>query len=242
MMPRDLTRDTFFNGRLQVKQHRMGYRYSIDAVILADRVRPKPGDQVLELGTGCGIISLVAAFRFPEAFFFGVEIQPELAAIAAENVRDNRLTRQINIVEADLKTVTLNQFPEPLDLVVCNPPYRRAAAGRINPNSQRAVARHEIETRLSDVAAAANRLLKTGGRFVVIYSAERLTDLLVALRSTHIEPKWLRCIHSRRQSEAKLTLLEGIKRGNPGLKIAPPLVIYNADGAYTAETAAMFQL
>jgi tRNA1Val (adenine37-N6)-methyltransferase len=240
-MPAALTRDTFFNGRLQVKQHRSGYRYSIDAVILAHRVRPKAEDRVLDLGTGCGIIPMVAACRFPNALYYGVEIQPELAAIADENVRDNRLSEKIRIIHQDLKTLKQNQFPAPFDLVVCNPPYRRTSAGRINPNSQRAVARHEIETRLSDVVAAAGRLLKTAGKFIVIYSAERLTDLLSVMRSIHIEPKFLQCIHSRCGSEAKLILLEGIKSGNPGMKIAPPLLIYQADGSYSAEVAAMFQ-
>ena len=141
-----------------------------------------------------------------------------------------------------METLTQNQFQAPMDLVISNPPYRRATSGRINPNSQRAIARHEIKTTLSGVVAVAGRMLRTAGRFIMIYSAERLTDLLVQLRSVRIEPKFIRFIHSRQETEAKLILLEGMKAGNPGMKVGAPLVMYNEDGAYSENMNAMFQV
>jgi tRNA1Val (adenine37-N6)-methyltransferase len=241
-MAAPLTNDTFFNGKLVVQQLRTGYRYSIDAIILAHQIKPRPGDRVLDLGTGCGIVPIISAFQFPDALFYGAEIQPELAAVAGANVAANHMEDRVQIMQQDLKTLEPNQFKAPMDLVVSNPPYRRASSGRINPNAQKAVARHEIKTTLEQVVAAAERMLKTAGRFIVIYSAERLTDLLPTLRAARIEPKYLRCIHSRKDTEAKLVLLEGIKLGNPGMKIAAPLVIYGDDGAYSKEVQAMFRL
>jgi tRNA1Val (adenine37-N6)-methyltransferase len=237
-----LTHDTFFNGKITIRQSRSGYRYSIDAVILAHHARPMPGDQVLDLGTGCGIIPIMLAFQFHEADFFGVEIQPELADIARQNVRENHMENQIKIMCRDMETLRQNQFQGPMDLVISNPPYRRAASGRINPNSQRAIARHEIKITLSGVATAAGCMLKTAGKFIMIYSAERLADLLVQLRSVRIEPKFIRFIHSGQETEAKLILLEGVKEGNPGMKVGAPLVIYGEDGAYSEEVNAMFQV
>jgi tRNA1Val (adenine37-N6)-methyltransferase len=236
-----LTPDTFFNGKITIRQSPAGYRYSIDAVILAHHATPKPGDRVLDLGTGCGIIPIMLAFQYPEAEFFGIEIQPELADIASRNVRENGMEDRIKIICRDMEALELNQFQAPMDLVLSNPPYRRAAAGRINPNSQRAIARHEIKTTLPGVVAAADRMLRTAGKLIMIYSAERLADLLVQLRSVRIEPKFLRFIHSRRETGAKLVWLEGLKGGNPGLKVGTPLVIYQTDGSYTAEAADMFQ-
>lgn len=236
-----LTRDTFFNGKITIRQSRAGYRYSIDAVILASHVRPKPGDRVLDLGTGCGIIPVMLAFQFPEAGYFGVEIQSELAGIARQNVSDNHMQDLIQIVHQDLKGLAQDRLSGPMDIVLSNPPYRRADAGRINPNSQRALARHEIVVSLPDVAAAAGRLLRTAGKFVIIYVSERLADLVIQLRSVNIEPKRVRFIHSHRGSDAKLVLLEGAKAGKPGLKVGPPLVIYGSGGDYTAEVQAMFE-
>jgi tRNA1Val (adenine37-N6)-methyltransferase len=236
-----LTHDTFFSGKITIRQGRAGYRYSVDAVILAHHARPKPDDRVLDLGTGCGIIPIMLAFQCPEADFYGVEIQPELADIARQNVRENRMEDQIEIMCRDMKTLMQNQFQAPMDVVISNPPYRRATSGRINPNSQRAIARHEIKTTLPDIVAVAGRLLKTAGRFIIIYSAERLTDLLVQLRSVGIEPKFIRFIHSRQETGAKLILLEGRKAANPGMKVGPPLVLYQSDGTYTDQAIAMFK-
>jgi tRNA1Val (adenine37-N6)-methyltransferase len=234
-----LTHDTFFSGKITIRQSRAGYRYSIDTVILAHHVKPKPGDQILDLGTGCGIVPIMLAFQCPGADFYGVEIQPELADIASWNVRENCMENQIKIMCRDMKTLNQNQFQTPMDIVVSNPPYRRVAAGRINPNSQRAVARHEIRATLPGVVAVAGRMLRTAGKFIIIYSAERLTDLLVQLRSARIEPKFIRFIHSKEETGAKLILLQGLKEGKPGLKVGAPLVIYGADGDYSAEVKDM---
>jgi tRNA1Val (adenine37-N6)-methyltransferase len=128
----------------------------------------------------------------------------------------------------------------PVDIVVSNPPFHKAASGRINPNRQRAVARHEIRITLLDVVKSAGDILKRAGLFVLVHTSERLPELVQHMRSCRIEPKNVRFIHSREKSESKLMLVEGVKQGKPGLKVEPPIVIYNEDGTYTEEVEAMF--
>ncbi|RLC12198.1 MAG: hypothetical protein DRI24_17720 [Deltaproteobacteria bacterium] len=235
-----LTRDTFFNGKVTVKQEQVGYRFSIDAVILAHHVRPRPGERVVDLGTGCGIVPLIVAYRHPATHMFGIEIQKELADIADDNVRENGMQETVRIVHRDMQTIQPAMFQGPVDIVVSNPPFHKAASGRINPNRQRAVARHEIRVTLLDVVKAAGDILKTAGLFVLVYTSERLPELVQHMRACRIEPKNVRFIHSRRDSESKLMMMEGIKQGRPGLKVGPPIVIYNEDGTYTKEVADMF--
>jgi len=235
------TTDTFFNGRIQVKQNQVGYRFSIDAILLAYQAAPRSGDKVIDLGAGCGIISLIMAYRNPDITIFAVEVQTELAQVAISNVKDNHLQNHITVLGADMKAIKPDMTAGPVDLVVCNPPYRRPGSGRINPDNQRAVARHELKANLQDVIGSARRILKTSGRFVTIYTAERTADILCQMRTDSIEPKYIRTIHSGPRSEAKLILIEGIKGGNPGLKIAPPLIIYNENGDYTNEAQRMFE-
>lgn len=237
----DLTTDTFFNGRIQVKQNRYGYRFSIDAVLLAYYARPRPGDKVLDLGTGCGVIPLILAYRNPKIQIHGIEVQEELAALATLNVKENCMDGCITILCRDMKALQQDMISGPVDLVVSNPPYRKPKSGRINPDLQRAVARHEIKVSLYDVVETARRMLRISGRFVTIYLAERMTDILTQMRSSDIEPKFLRMIHSGRNTEAKLILVEGVKGGRPGTKIGPPLIIYREDGSYTDELEKMFQ-
>ncbi|MEA3435180.1 MAG: tRNA1(Val) (adenine(37)-N6)-methyltransferase [Thermodesulfobacteriota bacterium] len=234
------TPDTFLNGRIKVKQDRSGYRFSIDSILLACHAKPHPGDKVLDLGTGCGIIPLILAYREPNLNVFGIELQKDLADIAASNVIENQMDGSITIICKDIKELKNDMISGPVDLVVSNPPYRKAESGRINPDTQRAVARHEIKVSLNDITATVRRVLRTAGRFVTIYSAERITDLLTHLRSAGIEPKFLRMIHSGINTEAKLVLVEGIKGGRPGVKIGPPLIIYDEKGDYTQEVEEMF--
>jgi tRNA1Val (adenine37-N6)-methyltransferase len=230
-----LTTDAFFSGGVRVKQHRHGYRFSIDAVILAGTLHPRPGDTVVDLGTGCGIIPILLAFRRPGVRVWGVEVQAPLAALALENVRANGMDPQVAILNADLRDIGVDAFGGPVDWVVSNPPYRRGRSGRVNPDPQRALARHEIAMTLPDLVAAARRTLRTGGRMTVIYAAERITDLLCQMRLEQIEPKRLRSIHSNRRSSARLILVEGVKNGGPGVELASPLILYDESGNTSPE-------
>ncbi len=235
------TTDTFFNGAVTVLQSREGYRFSIDAILLASALVPKTGQTVVDLGTGCGIIPLVLAHRHSDIRIIGVEMQPALVELARTNTAQNRMADRIHIVQADIRKLTLRQVNGPADVVVCNPPYRRAQSGRINPNPQRAIARHEIHLNLEQLLASVCRILRTGGLFATIYPAERIVDLFHGMRRTGIEPKQMRAIHSRSVEGAKLILAQGVMRGNPGLTVDPPLVIYTTDGTYTDEVQQMME-
>jgi len=235
-----VTADAFFNGRITIKQHRAGYRFSIDAVILAAHACPRAGETVVDLGTGCGVIPLILAYRNPDIRICGIEVQKELAEIAQRNVNDNNMSDRIVIRQQDIKLLTPGMVAGPVDLVVSNPPYRRPYSGRLNPDQQKAVARHEISVTLADVVESARCILKTSGRFITIYPAERLTDVISQMRTSRIEPKKLRTIHSGRSIGARLILVEGVKAVNPGMKILPPLFIYTRQGGYSREVQKMF--
>ena len=235
------TTDSLFNGRLLVHQPGDGYRFSIDAVLLAHLTRPRPQDRLIDLGAGCGIVSLILAFRFPALCILAVEIQPGLAELAQENVRQNGLDPRVKVVQADLRRIRQQDTGGPLDMVVCNPPYRKTLSGRINPDPQKAAARHELTAGLADVVSAGARLLKKTGRLVLIYPSERTAELLEQMRAANIEPKSLRMLHSRLDTGAKLIFVEGRLGGNPGLRVEPPLAIYGKEGKYSPEVERMLQ-
>jgi tRNA1Val (adenine37-N6)-methyltransferase len=239
-MQNDVTQDSLFDGKLSIKQARKGYRFSIDAVILASSIQPKPQERIIDLGTGCGVVPLIVAFRHPKAVLFGVEIQPDLAEMARLNTSENGFTETIQIICGDIRSIRPGRFDGPVDRVVSNPPFRRAASGRINPNPQRAIARHEIHVTLPILIQTASCLLRTAGRFVVIFTSERLVELIQEMRTHQLEPKSVRFIHSRHDSESKLVMMTGVKRGKPGLKIGAPIFVYNPDGSYTDEVERMF--
>lgn len=235
-----LTTDSLFNGSIRVKQHGSGYRFSLDAVLLAHHASPSLNDTVLDLGTGCGIIPLILAYRYPKIKVYGIEVQTELADIATLNIAENHMENRITIYCKDLKRLKQDMTSGPVDLVVTNPPYRKVKSGRLNPDQQRAVAKHEIKATLFDVVETAHRMLQTSGRFVIIYPAERMADIIIQMRSAGIEPKYIRMIHSSRNKNVKRVLVEGKKGGRHGLKIGPPFIIYRKNGSYSDEAQAMF--
>ena len=229
-----------FNGRLKIRQPRQGYRFSIDSVLLAHQVRAHPGETVLDLGTGCGILPLVLCYRHPHISVWAVEIQAPLAELATCNVRENRMQHRIFVQHADLRDLNTVGLPQTFDLIVTNPPYRRKNSGRLNPDGQRAVARHELKASLEDVLGCARRRLRAGGRFVAIYTTDRLPEMMSAMQFSGIEPKFLRMVHTRPHSNAKRVLIEGVRGAKEGLKVGSPLIVHGADGSYSPEVNAMF--
>jgi tRNA1Val (adenine37-N6)-methyltransferase len=228
-----LTSDALFDGRLAVFQEGDGYRFSLDAILLARLTKVKPGDKVIELGTGSGVVLLILAYLNAGSSLVGLEIQPRLVELARKNVEANGFSGRIDVKEADFRD-TATGFPfGQFDLLLSNPPYRRIGTGRINSQLQRALARHELTASVHDVFAAGEHLLGRGGRLAVIYPSTRLDHLLMTARDCGFSPKELTVIHSARSAPARLVHLECRKGGGEELKILPPFYVYREDGCYT---------
>jgi tRNA1(Val) A37 N6-methylase TrmN6 len=214
--------DEFLGGRLKVIQSLQGYRFSIDAVLLAQFIATKKSDIIIELGTGCGVILLMLLITKSAKYALGVEIQEELASQASRNARLNQLQACLDVTIGDIKELPLKKGCA--DLVICNPPYRRARSGRVNPDPRKAIARHEILVALDDVLRAALYLLKKRGRIAVIYPAFRLVEITTRMKSLRLEPKRIRIVYPDLASSAKLALVEAVPEGKPGVDIQPPVI------------------
>lgn len=239
----DETLDSLSIGNLQILQAENGYRFSLDPVVLARFIKLGNERRVVDLGAGCGILPLLLARLSDAEEFIGVEVQHDLADRAKRNVVLNGLQSRIRILHEDIRSIR-NILPVGhADLVVSNPPYRRPDSGRIAPNDERAIARHELSGGLTDFIAAASWLLKNGGQFAAIYLAERLPELMSEMMIAGLEPKRLRMIHPRKGRPAKMVVMEGRKGGRPGLLVEDPLYVYADSGSgrnYSAEILQMY--
>lgn len=229
--------------QLTLHQPRHGYRFSLDAFLLADFVSPDSHlyQPVLDLGTGCGVVALLLARRFPWARLVGIELQTELVTFAQQNVVRNGLERHIDVVRADARTLPSLVSAGGFGTVVCNPPYRRVGQGRLNPNASRAMARHEVSLTLAQLLDAAQHALVRRGLLVMIYHPSRLVELCVELSRAGLGPRRMRLIHPKPHAAASMVLVEAVRGGRDALEVLPPLFVSDASGRYTTEMQAIYQ-
>src|SRR5208283_311012 len=204
------TRDTILDGRITLVQPRHGYRFSVEAILLGRFARASTRERVLELGAGCGVISIMMATLYRPREIVAIEIQPALAAMIARSAAINGL-KPVNAICADLRQRNIAGVePASFDLIVANPPYRAAAAGRENPDRGRRLARGENAGAavLMDFVAAARRYARHGGRVAFVFTARRSAELISAMRSKQLEPKRIRFVHPRIAMPASVMLIE----------------------------------
>jgi tRNA1Val (adenine37-N6)-methyltransferase len=226
--------------RLTICQTTLGYRFALDAFLLADFVPETVTGPLIDLGTGCGVVALFLARRFPQASIIGMELQSSLAAVAQHNVVRNGLTPQVSIVQGDIRQAPALFPAEAFGAVVCNPPYRAVGSGRLNPRPEKAIARHELTVTLAQVIQAARHLLRRRGVCVLVYHPARLAELCTRLAAAGLRPYRMRLIHATLRAPASMVLVEAMRDGRDALTVLPPLCVYAAPGVYTAEIQAIF--
>lgn len=224
---------------LKIIQNPQGFCFGIDAVLLANHVKLKPKDRVVDLGTGSGIIPILLAGKSKTCTFQGLELQDSVYDMAKRSVALNGLEERIEILKGDIKAVG-EIFPKSIyDVVTTNPPYMHGN-GLINPGDTKAISRHEVACDLEDVIRAAGILLRTHGRFYMIHRPNRLVDIMYLMRKHDLEPKELTMIQGKKGKAPNLLIVEGKKGANKELKIKAPLIIYQEDGSYTEEALALY--
>jgi len=231
--------DTLIDGKLRLYQSRTGYRFSLDALLLAHFVAIKQRERIIDLGAGSGTIALLLSHLHGSASITGLEVQPAMAERARRSVALNGLEARLAIVTGDLREIGSRFAPSSFNVAVSNPPFRKPGSGRISPHQEKQIARHEIKGGLADFLAAAAFVLRPKGRLALIYSAERAVELLAMLRAAGLEPKRLRWVHSFAGDAALLVLVEAVKGGRSGVEVGAPLVIYRAGKEYSPEVNAI---
>ena len=238
--PPEVSLDHLFCGDLLCRQHRHGYRFSVDAVLLAHFVDPGKCPTILDLGTGCGIIPLILSYRHGHQLHkvIAIEAQQGLAQLAKENLEQITPAKTCSVIHGDVQKIAALVEPESFDGVVCNPPYYPVQAGRGCSRTEADLARHEVLGRLEDFLAAAAFAVKNRGRVYLVYPAERSVELLVLASRQRLQAKKVQYIYSYPddRQNARLLLLECVKNGGSGVEILAPFHIYRQkNGAFSEQ-------
>ena len=233
--------DDLQRSGLRIIQDPARFCFGMDAVLLTGFVQEGIGgrsmarEELLDLGTGTGIIPLLMSAKADFSFLTGLEIQQDSAEMAQRSVQLNRLESRIRIVQGDIREADALFAPASFGVVTCNPPYMIHSPGRQNSDSPKAIARHEILCDFEDVARAAERLLKSGGHFYLVHRPFRLAEIMTTLRDHGLEPKRMRLVYPYVDREPNMVLLDCVRGGRPRLAVEKPLIVYRAPGEYTDE-------
>lgn len=206
----------WFDPSLSLIQPKSGYRFSSDPFILSALVNLEGVKTVLDVGCGCGIIPLLLSNKSSQPInITGVELQRELVDCALQNIANHHLAEQVRIIHADINQIRCKDINGPVDLIVSNPPYKKSGTGRINPDPQKAVARHEIKLTLNQLFAVADRLLTPSGNLTLIFPYDRLEELHRVIQQHHFFLHAVFRIHTTSVSEPKRVVICASKQ-NPG--------------------------
>jgi tRNA1Val (adenine37-N6)-methyltransferase len=233
----DETLDVLCNDKVKVIQKKKGYRLSLDPLLIANFLRLKAKETLLDVGCGCGIIPVYLTKKGYTNRLVGIEIQEDLYGLSMRNKQLNEC-HNVEFIHGDISKPgkNLGHF----HVIVSNPPYRKVDSGRPCPDPSRFIARCEAALDLDALTTAAASRLYTRGRFYVIYPAKRLPELMLSCSSKALQPKRIRFVHSQSEGAAVLSMVECVKGGGAELTVDAPLCIYGNDGEYSDEVKAYY--
>lgn len=218
------------------------FSFSLDSILLPNFVTlNKKISRVLDIGCGNAPIPLILSTK-TKAKIIGVEIQKESYDMAIESVVINKLDDQIKIIHQDINDYYKSFETDSFDVITCNPPFfKYLKTSNVNKNDYKTIARHEVKLNLNNIFSIAKKLLKNNGVIAIVHRPERLIDIIIEMKNNNIEPKKIRFVYPKKNSEANILLIEGTKNGRPGIKILPPLYSHLDNGEYTDEIKDYFE-
>lgn len=231
--------DDLQNGYMLI-QDPSQFCFGIDAVLLSWYARVKPGEYVLDMGTGTGIVPILLKARYPGGKYTGLEIQPQSANMAKRSVAYNHLEEDISITLGDIKEASRIYGGSSFDVVVTNPPYMIGSHGLIGENRAKTIARHETMCTLKDILEQGAKILRPKGRFYMVHRPFRLAEIFSAMVHYKIEPKRMRLVYPYADKEPNLVLIEGMRGGRSRMTVEKPLIVYEAPGIYTREVLQIY--
>ena len=215
----------------KIIQKKKGFRFTVDSILLVNFLKLKKNTNLLDIGTGTGIMPLLLCRKEEINLITAVEIETEIAKMFEKTIEINSLESKIKLINIDIK----NYKEKPFNMIISNPPYMKLNEGYVSPHDYRAGARHEVNLDLKELLINGKRLLKNGGSFNLVYRTNRFMEVLDEARMLNLNAKRVRFIYSKPNQSSDLFMIEMIKGFKCACVVEEPLYIYNEHGEYTEE-------
>ena len=217
----EVLEDMLVDG-LKIVQDTRLYRFTSDSVLLSRFAKARNGEKVADFCAGSGIV----AFHFyalnkdkKNLSFTLFELQEELSALSKKTAEYNDFDN-FSFVCGELQNLP-KEYNEAFSLVLCNPPYERG--GFENDDYKKAICRKEITITLPEIARAAAKSLKYGGRLCMLHRADRIAEVCYTLHETKLEVKKIQFVGGRCATKPYLVMIEAVKGGKPNVEILPTI-------------------
>ena len=231
MIIEDETLEDLPSVNCKIIQKKKGFRFTVDSILLVNFLKLKKNTNLLDIGTGTGIMPLLLCRKEEINLITAVEIETEIAKMFEKTIEINSLESKIKLINIDIK----NYKEKPFNMIISNPPYMKLNEGYVSPHDYRAGARHEINLDLKELLINGKRLLKNGGSFNLVYRTNRFMEVLDEAKILNLNVKRIRFIYSKPNQSSDLFMIEMIKGFKCACVVEEPLYIYNEHGEYTEE-------
>ena len=231
MIIEDETLEDLPSVNCKIIQKKKGFRFTVDSILLVNFLKLKKNTNLLDIGTGTGIMPLLLCRKEEINLITAVEIETEIAKMFEKTIEINSLESKIKLINIDIK----NYKEKPFNMIISNPPYMKLNEGYVSPHDYRAGARHEVNLDLKELLINGKRLLKNGGSFNLVYRTNRFMEVLDEARMLNLNTKRVRFIYSKPNQSSDLFMIEMIKGFKCACVVEEPLYIYNEHGEYTEE-------
>lgn len=214
---------------LKIIQNSSLYTFTSDSVILANYIKTKRGDIVVEIGGGCGVISILVQAKHPQARIFIFEIQEKMQELCKKNIKLNKLQDKIYLIPDDVKKFEQYLLVGSIDVVYANPPYFKVT--KFDQKDVKKNAKEEVFLNANDLVLTASKMLRFGGAFYCCYPAERSTEIVCLCQKYNMAIKEMFYTENGK-GQVKLFIFKAVKGGKSGVKVFPNLVTNDKNGDY----------
>lgn len=229
----DITHDYFFKKKVILLQRKKGFRFSIDAPLLAHFLPALPMEQALEIGTGCGIVSMLALYKKKFAKIYGSEIQDSLSSLARINAGKNGFSLQFEVIPGDFNHTYNNEKIQGIRHIFSNPPYFKLNRGRLSPNPEIRAAKFETQLTLPQLMEKSRAILDPNGSLYLVLPYDRYGECTALSSETGFFIRKIREVFSFKDGKPERFLVQ-LTPYNVSTEEMNPLIIFNRQG-YTEE-------